>query len=293
MGKRTRSWRNRQDLPPAPLPSNPSFDDLTGKMFRVYAVLHYGGFSSGKHWWAVRCACGRIKLMPTWEIVYGQTTTCGDKGCCKNAVDLDGETIGQWKVLRREGSDKFGRATWRCLCLRCNVEAVVPGIFVRDGRGGRMCKTDSCRSTHWRFINPDGTMNCLGCDRALPFDDEHFRKNNKFACGRSRQCLDCSRAVLRRQQQKRRLRVLDHYSHGKAKCACPNCPEHTNPHIEFLSIDHIGGGGSAHRRAMKRQDIYSWLIKHKYPDGFRVLCHNCNWAVGAYGRCPHDNESRG
>jgi len=24
-----------------------------------------------------------------------------------------------------------------------------------------------------------------------------------------------------------------------------------------------------------------------YPTGFRVLCHNCNQAIGLYGYCPH------
>jgi len=34
--------------------------------------------------------------------------------------------------------------------------------------------------------------------------------------------------------------------------------------------------------------IHRWLKKHKYPDGFQVLCFNCN--VGKYlnkGTCPH------
>jgi hypothetical protein len=32
-----------------------------------------------------------------------------------------------------------------------------------------------------------------------------------------------------------------------------------------------------------------------YPPGFRVLCHNCNMAIGLFGVCPHErgrDESR-
>jgi len=54
----------------------------------------------------------------------------------------------------------------------------------------------------------------------------------------------------------------------------------------FLAIDHIDGvwpkgvyitGGK----------LWRWLRDNDYPEGFRVLCHNCNFAV-SHGRiCPH------
>jgi hypothetical protein len=86
-----------------------------------------------------------------------------------------------------------------------------------------------------------------------------------------------------------RLLVLTHYSDGKPRCACPGCVEET---IEFLSIDHIGGGGTRHRVHLKRSgsEFYAWLIEHKFPPGYRVLCHNCNHSYGSYGYCPHTRE---
>ena len=36
--------------------------------------------------------------------------------------------------------------------------------------------------------------------------------------------------------------------------------------------------------------IYRWLIKHKFPPGIQVLCHNCNLAKGYYGACPHQGD---
>ena len=32
---------------------------------------------------------------------------------------------------------------------------------------------------------------------------------------------------------------------------------------------------------------WEWLLRHGFPEGFRVLCHNCNQAIGVYGACPH------
>jgi hypothetical protein len=31
------------------------------------------------------------------------------------------------------------------------------------------------------------------------------------------------------------------------------------------------------------------LARNGFPDGYRVLCHNCNMALGQYGYCPHGN----
>jgi hypothetical protein len=79
--------------------------------------------------------------------------------------------------------------------------------------------------------------------------------------------------------------ALVHYSNGQPKCACCGIME-----PKFLSIDHIGGGGNKHRRELNIEggtSTYRWLRKNNYPDGFRVLCFNCNMAIGFFGVCPH------
>ena len=70
-----------------------------------------------------------------------------------------------------------------------------------------------------------------------------------------------------------RYRVLDYYSEGKFCCAL--CGEDQYP---CLSIDHIDGGGNEHRRVIgvtSGTNFYRWLEKSNYPNGFRVLCANC------------------
>jgi hypothetical protein len=82
-----------------------------------------------------------------------------------------------------------------------------------------------------------------------------------------------------------RLDVLERYG---GKCAC--CGEAREG---FLAIDHIGGGGTKHRKEVTGgggSKTYRWLQKNGYPRGFRVLCHNCNMAIGLWGKCPHETD---
>ena len=81
-----------------------------------------------------------------------------------------------------------------------------------------------------------------------------------------------------------RLKKLAFTAYGGAVCAC--CGEE---HMEFLSIDHIGGGGRIHRQqpGVTANHFYQWLRQQGYPSGFRVLCMNCNFALGHFDYCPH------
>lgn len=54
----------------------------------------------------------------------------------------------------------------------------------------------------------------------------------------------------------------------------------------FLCIDHVDGGGNAHRREIGQGSLYYWLRRNDWPEGYQVLCHNCNYAT-SHGGCPH------
>ncbi len=83
---------------------------------------------------------------------------------------------------------------------------------------------------------------------------------------------------LRDKQKLRRLdiksSVLTHY--GGGKCACVKCGFSD---IRALSIDHIEGNGTAHRKTLKRGGLsfYKWLVDNKLPEGYQTLCMNCQF----------------
>lgn len=94
-------------------------------------------------------------------------------------------------------------------------------------------------------------------------------------------------ARVRGRQKQTKLEVLTYYSDGKLECVC--CGENI---YEFLTIDHIEGGGAEHRRSIGGggTNFYRWLIKNGFPPGYQVLCYNCNNAKGHFGVCPHKKE---
>ena len=93
-----------------------------------------------------------------------------------------------------------------------------------------------------------------------------------------------SEKVIKNRGYRRQVRLdaIDRYG---GKCAC--CDE---SNMEFLCFDHINNDGATHRKQMADRSIAPWLRRNNYPNGFRVLCHNCNMARGIYGYCPHNNE---
>jgi hypothetical protein len=96
--------------------------------------------------------------------------------------------------------------------------------------------------------------------------------------------------VNARARDRNRRAKTDVVSQYGGQCAC--CGEHR---IEFLSIDHVNGDGAEHRRSVVGPGyaLYMWLQKNGYPEGFRVLCMNCNTSLGKWGYCPHGNVTIG
>jgi hypothetical protein len=93
------------------------------------------------------------------------------------------------------------------------------------------------------------------------------------------------KAVRRRWYLKLKTECFTHYGGTPPLCAC--CGENI---IEFLELDHTNGGGNAQRKLLKTKggkNFYVWLRINNWPSGYRVLCSNCNQAIGACGSCPH------
>jgi len=77
--------------------------------------------------------------------------------------------------------------------------------------------------------------------------------------------------------------IFDHY--GRI-CVC--CGE---DNWEFLTIDHINGGGTKHRKTLGGGTaFFKWLRDNNFPPEYRVLCINCNFSMGRFGYCPHEGR---
>lgn len=134
---------------------------------------------------------------------------------------------------------------------------------------------------------------CIECKEQLT-DDNWYKSSQK---DNWQLCKFCYQARYRKKHnpEKHKIKtktydiqlkqdVVDHYGE---KCQC--CGE-TN--LLFLTIDHIQNDGALQRKTVVQGGIkfYAFLRKNNYPDKdkYRVLCFNCNCAIGAYGFCPHN-----
>jgi len=128
---------------------------------------------------------------------------------------------------------------------------------------------------------------CQGCKRIFytPCLTAQWCQNS--CRNKTRSATLAGRATRIAYNVRLRKLVLEHYG---GKCAC--CGE---TYYEFLAMDHIEGGGSIHHKELRKLgiSICNWLKKNNFPEGFRVLCHNCNSAKGFYGYCPHEKENNG
>jgi len=105
-------------------------------------------------------------------------------------------------------------------------------------------------------------------------------ESGKHHCQKHLNLLKDSNKRLR---EKDKLAAFEYYG-----SLCQFCGES----IElFLTIDHKNNDGAEHRRKLRSgnnrgHDIYAWLRKNQYPEGFQTLCFNCNAAKHIYGEKP-------
>lgn len=150
---------------------------------------------------------------------------------------------------------------------------------------------------------PEMLRTCVKCGVPKTLDNFAIAKANRF--GRHRHCKACGavdtmktywedpepyrKKGVENVQSRRKIRkiaVLEHY--GKS-CAC--CGESNS---KLLTVDHIVPiGGTKARVEAGHRCIVDWLVTHDFPEGFQILCWNCN--IGRYhngGICPHKEGSQ-
>lgn len=159
---------------------------------------------------------------------------------------------------------------------------------------------------------------CVKCEKRKPRDQ--FREDKKKKNGLSSWCRECMLKANKKYSRKyRRINLRDtrkasleyrhenlervnkrakqtreelkrevygHYSNGEYKCACCGIDVY-----EFLCIDHINNDGNVDRKNNPSHQTGDKLCRRLkrdgYPEGYQLLCYNCNITKGIYNVCAH------
>lgn len=132
----------------------------------------------------------------------------------------------------------------------------------------------------------------IACKAVSTYQKSLHRRRLCVTCGAPSEgayrCGTCATKSFERHRlryQRFKDLVFEHY--GGYRCAC--CAETRS---QFLTLDHIDGGGALERKRLGvAGHYYKWLIESGYSTKLQVLCWNCN--CGRYkngGVCPHAQE---
>ncbi len=119
------------------------------------------------------------------------------------------------------------------------------------------------------------------------YDSSRIRRAKKKQYSRTPKVIQKNKII----RDSNRLKVLQTYSKrlSNSNIPCCNCcGEHS--HTEFLAIDHIAGKKQMDSEPELRKigysskldgmDLVNWLVRNNFPEGFQILCSNCNFAKG-------------
>lgn len=205
--------------------------------------------------------CGEIKKIDQY---YKESRTRdGHTAKCKKCIDARHKVYNNKLVkdntdgkLESEKEGKFK------VCSVCNKSKPVTEFVVRryslDGY------SSSCKSCRSKFNGLKGNE----VDNQEIIEEFLKKERNR------RKLMDA-----------RKYKVFAHYSGGVPKCANPFHLHNEDVTIlKLLVLDHVNGDGYKQRKGDDGkpnghggQTLYRKLIKQGYPEGYQVLCHNCNY----------------
>jgi|SRR3990167_901244 len=140
-------------------------------------------------------------------------------------------------------------------CSKCGVTKLLAEFYAhKNGKHGRQSSCKECDRTYSSAYHKDRPQENLKATK-------RWQANHPGAHN-----LRCASYT-----EKIKLEVFEHYGG-----ACVHCGI-TDPDV--LTIDHIAQNGAEHRKSMsggRKNSMASWLRSNGYPEGFRLLCYNCN-----------------
>jgi len=219
-----------------------------------------------------RCSrCGKVKLLDEF---YRNSKSIDQHGAwcksCSNKYRQAAREIYPRKLKAMKATYDAGKGQVVKECSHCHeirpIDDFYRNSWAKDQYQG-WCK--SCSNKHRQHYRE------THLDREKQVTHERYLRSRDEILIRERD----------RNQQRKALLVA-HYSNNANRCVC--CGESD---MRFLTIDHINGNGSKHRKSSKcgtGSVFYRWLIKEGMPEGYQALCYNCNLARTWHGKCSHE-----
>jgi hypothetical protein len=187
--------------------------------------------------------CGRCKIeKPLTEFYKDKRNKDGLTTICKKCIRVDAK--------RYKQSEKGKLSTKRYKRGEAGRESTKR---YKRGEAGKKASKRYCQGEAGKL---SAKRNQKSEARKKYVSTEKFKNRNKL--------------YLKKRNATRRLQVLIHYSEETPRCK--KCGE---KHLEFLEIDHINGGGRK-QRGTGWHNIYVKLIAENFPEGYQILCSNCN-----------------
>lgn len=88
-------------------------------------------------------------------------------------------------------------------------------------------------------------------------------------------CVACNVGYGKAGRKRDRKKVFDHYGAVCCRCGFDD--------TRALTVDHENQRGNEHKspsgKRLTSYQLCRWLVANKFPEGFRVLCANCQFIV--------------
>jgi hypothetical protein len=152
------------------------------------------------------------------------------------------------------------------ICSKCNKE-FDDNLIIPKSRKCPICHRKDRLATQNKYYykNPE----------KIKAYAKQYRHRNRFIINEKikkykQTFIEKSKKQGKDYRKKMKQKVILAYSHD-IKCSKCNFSD-----IRALTIDHINGGGTQHRKKINGS-FYKWLEKNNYPKEYQVLCMNCQF----------------
>lgn len=117
--------------------------DLTGRTFGRLSVIEKAGKNKyGNILWRCKCECGNVVVVPSANLIRGNTKSCG----CLRINDLTGKRYGKLLVSKRLHTNEHGETWYLCTC-DCGNEVKVSQSNLVKGHS-YSCGKYGCKKTN-------------------------------------------------------------------------------------------------------------------------------------------------